>query len=167
MKNLIFILIMCVCAVSCRTSRLTTIESDRQTVKTSQDSSWVKETVKVDTFRVKADTVRLFLTHGMLSDTNLPVLEKHSGRATLTAKRTSGGIVLTASCDSLEALLLNKTVEAYHLRLQLDNEKLSRSISDSKTTVVYKTPWGLIIPCVIVLCCVLLFEFLKIKKFIP
>jgi len=164
-----FFLIVCVVAllaVSCRTSRITSTESDRQTVSIIKDTSWSKETVKVDTFRVSRDTASVVIPERMLADLSMPLQEKHSGRATVKVQRTPTGIIATASCDSLEHLLLQRTLETYRLQKELASERLQKSVTDKQTLVIYKIPWGWIIPALIVLAGILVFTFLKIKKFI-
>lgn len=164
-------LIMCVVAsfaVSCRTSRFTSVESDKVTVSQARDSSWSKETVKVDTIRVKRESVSVTIPFKTPSgrDTLIPAQERRSGRATVRVDLSKSGITATATCDSLEFLILQKTLEIGRLQFTLDSVNMERNTTDNQTRVIYKIPWGWIIPALIVLLGILAYAFFKIKKFI-
>ena len=102
------------------------------TQTTIKDSTIIKETVRLDTVRIKGDTVRV--THMIDCDslTNKPKpfkINKRSGRASANVEvKADGSLQVEAVCDSLEKIVALMDREIFRLR----QEKV--------LTTVYKQP---------------------------
>lgn len=99
-----------------------------ETLTKTKDSISYREVVKIDTFKVKADTIHeaIFLPRqsGIDCDSFLPINKFYrSGRANLKVELDEkGNLNLTATCDSLEHLILSKTTEIRSLKEQLSKK---------------------------------------------
>lgn len=93
-----------------------------ETITKTKDSISFKEVVKVDTFKVKADTIHesIFVD----CDSFTPINKFYrSGRANLKIETDEKGkLTLTATCDSLEKLIISKTTEIRSLKEQLSEK---------------------------------------------
>jgi hypothetical protein len=168
--KLIIGLIVITLATACRSVKTSVSRSSESHVSSMVDSSSRRETFEVDTVRIRIDTVTLFVPYEtLIRDTVImdpaPMVER-SGRASVSVYRMPTGIRVTARCDSLELLLINKTVEILNLRKSISELKQQASQTEkAKVTRSLLPLWSIIIIIVSIALTVLLTSK-KIKKFI-
>lgn len=166
--KLIIGLILIALATGCRSVKTSVSQVSESRVITTTDSVSYRETVEVDTVRVRIDTVTMFVPYEVLTrDTVIaepaPMVLR-SGRASVSVLRQPKGIKITAQCDSLEILLLNKTVEIINLKNTLDNLKMEMSRTDDSRVSVTRTPLWAILALVVSMALNGYFILVKIKR---
>ncbi|MCX6266846.1 MAG: hypothetical protein NTW16_05740 [Bacteroidetes bacterium] len=151
--NRVVILIACISLLGlfgCKSSRVTSLATHEQAITFTQDSCYDRETVHLDSIIIPLDSVSTFLPMGWIADTlsyqdPAPISQKQ-GRATLKIERKPGGIRVTASCDSLLQLLVNRNREIFNLHSQLNSQVSSSSQSDRQVQIITKVPlWAIIL----------------------
>ena len=170
MKNRItYLLILTLLGfASCRSSRKTTVQVSDKSNSVTLDSCYDRLTVHQDSVKIKLDTVSTFLPIGWLNDTTgyadpAPMTQRQ-GRATIKVERKPGGILVTASCDSLLFVLYSREREILRLRQQVTSTMKSKLESDKQVRVVARLPPLLIISLVISIALNVLIIYLNIKK---
>ncbi len=152
----------------CHSTRVTSVASHEQLVSFSQDSISVNETVTLDTIRTPYDSVSIFIPNNWVADTAhladpAPMSQKQ-GRATLKFERKPGGIQVTASCDSLFNVLVNRDREIYRLKNALKQKTSSSVASDKEVKIIFRVPlWAWLVMAGSLLIFVLI-VYLNIKK---
>lgn len=164
--------------VSCRsTSSLTSVSSTASSSE-HQDSSYVRETASVDTLKISGDSVSVTLPLSWavptVKDSSAPIrmidypdlnsVSKSSGRATVTVTRTGSGLKVTASCDSIQALLISKEKEIYNLKSDLKSLREAETMTSEKATVVPFIPAWIIIALVISAAINVFFAYRTLRK---
>lgn len=137
-------------ATACRSVKTSVSRSSESHVSSMVDSSSRRETFEVDTVRIRIDTVTLFVPYEtLIRDTVImdpaPMVLR-SGRASVSLYRMPTGIRVTAQCDSLELLLIHKTVEILILRKALNELRhQSHQTEKAKVTRSLLPLWAIII----------------------
>ncbi len=143
---LIIIVLLTACA-SVKKNRKTT----SQTV--TRDSMIYVEKVRIDTFKVNADSTRIVLTPYFLKDTMWTYIEKTNGRSKVVVQRIRDTVFITGYCDSIVKLILNTEKTAFTSHYG-DNKQTDTSTK----TVSHKTAvW------IVVFLCIGLFLFIVIS----
>ncbi len=154
--------------LGCSSTRQTTVSVSDVSTKVTSDSCYDITTVHQDSVKIKADTASAFLSYNWLNDTTgykdpAPMQQKQ-GRATIKIERKSGGVKVTASCDSLLFVLLSREREILKLKKEVTNTLKSKMESDKQVRVMMKIPAWLIISLVISIALNVLIIYLNIKK---
>lgn len=166
--KLIIGLIVIALATGCHSVKTSVSRVSESRISTTTDSVSYRETVDLDTVRVRIDTVTMFVPYELLIRDTVwrepaPMVLR-SGRASVSVLRQPKGIKITAQCDSLEMLLLNKTVEIINLKNTLSNLKLEMSRTDDSRVSVTRIPLWAILALVVSMALNGYFIFIKIKK---
>ena len=163
-------LLLALLAASCRSTRTVTSSEVQRSSSLTSDSTSVRETIDIDTLKVKEDTVEITIPQSWLSaahDSSAPYwsssVTKRSGRATLKVTRTPQGLTVEGKCDSLEALCFNRTMEVFRLKSSIDSLSRSREVTDTTTKVIFRIPIWAIIALVTSMAINALFIYLKIR----
>jgi hypothetical protein len=123
--------------------------------KSTADTFIQKEMTRLDTLRVKMDSVKLNVPIAFFSDSGINYLEKGNGRATVKIERIKDIVYVSAVCDSLQMIIAAKDREIQRLH--------SASYADtvSETKVVKKKPT--FITCLLGVFLVILFGYVLMK----
>lgn len=114
MKLSLVMLLICLALMACRTSKK--FQSETTAVRKT-DSSVYQEKVKLDTLKAARETVSAAIPFTLLRDSLLPYYEKRNGRATVSIERVRDSIIITATCDSLEKIIVTLEKEKYALQM--------------------------------------------------
>lgn len=164
--KLIIGLIVIALATGCRSVKTSVSHVSESRVSTTADSVSHRETVDVDTVRVRIDTVTMFVPYEVLIRDTVIVepapMVLRSGRASVSVLRQSKGIKITAQCDSLEFLLLNKTVEILNLKNSMVS--LKRELAEKSSMKKAAIPFWAILALIVSSALNGYFIFIKIRK---
>ena len=161
------ILLLVLCATSCKTTKLTQKhESEATTVRTDSVSLLIERIARP--IVIPMQTVQLKLHPDSLL--KLPigaVFSKTEGHATATVMKEESGYSFTANCDSLILIVEDLRTEIYHLNNE--NTVFREQLNSEKTIEVNRlTSWqsfqiwtGRI--CLALLLCLLIYRIIKIK----
>ncbi|MEN9459203.1 MAG: hypothetical protein RL135_1808 [Bacteroidota bacterium] len=130
MKNKLWIWIISLLLLSCATTKRNRTVS-RSSI--AYDSIVYKEIVRIDTFKISADSTKIILTPYMLKDTVWTYIEKTDGRSKLVIQRLRDTVYINAYCDSVIKLILNteKTLFKQHSDAQINKETVTSKTSNS------------------------------------
>lgn len=148
--KLIIGLIVIAMATGCRSVKTSVSQVSENRVSDKKDSVVYREKVALDTARIRIDTVTIFVPYEKLvRDTVLidpAPMTVRSGRASVSVLRMPKGIKVSAQCDSLELILVNKSVEIMNLKntiVRVQKDMVEQESSKKTKTV---TPlWAILI----------------------
>ena len=131
----LFVLSLFVFSLSACSKKITS------TTSSVRDSIIIREIVRYDTVRVKADTIRVKQIIECDSVTNKPKpfkIKEHSGRAKATVEvKSNGELTVTASCDSLELVVQTLDREVFRLRHEQKQSTTIKQPSKFKIWIDY------------------------------
>lgn len=118
MKTLLIITTIVLFA-SCRTVK------EKEVVHTIyNDSISYVEKVKIDTIKIKGDTVSVFID----CNSEPKPQTRRSGRSSVLVEPSGGGYVIVAVCDSLQRLAISYQKEIFKLKKVIQKEKQLKRI---------------------------------------
>lgn len=120
MKNKIVIFFLSFLMFACATTHQS---KTIQTTKEKYDSIVYIEKVRIDTFRVSADTATIKISQIQWNDTVWKYIEKSDGRAKVVIQRVNDTVYISGYCDSIYKLFINIDKTAFKQQLQTDNNK--------------------------------------------
>lgn len=143
-KTVVLLVFSTLLLLGCKTTRVTSVATHEQSVAIVQDSVSISETVSLDTIRTPCDSVSIFISNNWAADTMsladpAPMSQK-IGRSTLKIERKPGGIRVTASCDSLFNVLVNRDREIYRLKNAINAKSSSSIESDKEVITMFRVP---------------------------
>jgi len=113
MKTILFISVI-ILVIGCRT-----IKEKEVIHNIYNDSIRYVEKVKIDTIKIKADTVALFID---CNDSKPKAQTKRSGRSSVLVEPSGSGYVIMAVCDSLQRLAISYQKEIFKLKTVTQKE---------------------------------------------
>lgn len=169
-------LMLLLSVTSCRTTSKTAAVTSSVSTSSVQDSCGYIEKLDLDTLKIKADTNDLFVPISWIlaeksgmSDSTFTfsgiqqVLTTEVGRSKLSVILTPDGLKIRATCDSIEKLLINKTVEIYRLRASLAKSIVDSRIESTRKVTITRMPLWAILALIISIAINALFIYLKLK----
>ncbi len=140
----LYMLVAGVLLTGCKTQR--EYFQSNALVNEQSDSIRYVERVKVDTIRIPRSEVTIQLPYFIYEYDTLvvrdTVFEKKSGQATVQAAISNGQLTLSATCDSLEKIMLHydRMIERYRTA---SSDKSTETTSHTQTTTpAFKIPLG-------------------------
>lgn len=136
LHTLMTLMVVSALAASCSTGRKVTEQSVSSS--TLRDSIVMVETVRVDTFRVKGETItRIIELECDEQGQVVPVADtQRQGRASVTVSTKGNALTVTANCDSLEHLLMSKDTRISQL-----SEKAESLLHTKETQIRCSPKW--------------------------
>lgn len=119
-KCKVIVLSSVVILIGCRT-----IKEKEVTHEIYRDSIRYVERVKIDTLKIKGDTVSVFVD---CNDPKPKPQTRRSGRSSVIVEPTEKGYLVTAVCDSLERLVVSYEKTLYTLRTAHQRESKLKSV---------------------------------------
>lgn len=119
MKTLLFITTILLFA-SCRT-----VKEKEVIHHIYNDSISYVERVKIDTIKIKADTVSVFVD---CNDSKPKPQTKRSGRSSVLVEPSGSGYVIMAVCDSLQKIAISQQKEIFKLKTVIQEERHSKRV---------------------------------------
>jgi len=150
MKRLLTYLTIMVLLTACAS-----VKKNRKTTSqtVTKDSMIYVEKVRIDTFKVNADSTRIVLTPYFLRDTMWTYIEKTNGRSKVVVQRIRDTVFINGYCDSVVKLILNTEKTAFTTHYGDSNQTdTSAKIVSHKTAV-----W------IVVCLCIGLFVFIVLS----
>lgn len=146
-------LIIVLAVTGCRTTKTSVTAFTDVSSSIKRDSSFYRETVNVDTALVAMDTASVIIPYAWAIDTihsefPAPVMVR-SGRASLSVHRFPRGLKITAQCDSLQMMLINKTILVENLRSELEKSRLENILKTDTEKIVRIPPLWFIIAMIV------------------